>query len=695
MPLSPVSKQSPSRHMGLKNYKQGCGIDGGLPAHEKDDDLALFDELQARERENFLLQSSDDFEDILSSKFSDYRTGMAIPSQGESSVILHEDVEKNDYEWLTSPPETPLFPSLDDEPIPANIPSRGRTQSQQVAVSKSSTKERSGRSSRRSASPSRLSLSPRSGGSLVQSQGNPTLVPHASAICSTRSASPSRRESPSRKSLTSGPRSSSPIPQRMNTGSVPLAGARGVRGVSPQRVSRGKSPSPKIKAQQVNIPGFSCDVPPNLRTSLFDRPASYMRGSSPDSKNGQDSSSRVRRQSMSPTGTRSAISSYRHEQDWLSSRGQGSIAGEDLDSLQSMGAGEIIPSSNKESSATVVSGSHHVAETDETMDSITHRGEGKQPTEGCCPSLRGTSSQGSEPFSNYPNTNVSEAEGAGISLLLERSSNANGLVVQDRAFTASSVLPIDDLSYARHTSNGTRSSIGRGSFSSSSSSIDLSSSRVMETRMQQQFSGRKADTENYRCEMESQSPESSLCGTSNYSPKSSAVVTATSKMNLEGSARDTNNAFSVETGELTVRVESHGHNRTKSYTLEEATDTILFCSSIVHDLAYSAATIAMEKEKEQEASEAMEGILPAGTILAKSTCDRKDPGSGRIIIKRSLNPHIRASRQKPIDTDREPPLSSNLENEEVHKSLTHNVGLPHNFDSSDTVLQSKCNCTVM
>ncbi|KAK7255790.1 hypothetical protein RIF29_29210 [Crotalaria pallida] len=47
----------------------------------------------------------------------------------------------------------------------------------------------------------------------------------------------------------------------------------------------------------------------------------------------------------------------------------------------------------------------------------------------------------------------------------------------------------------------------------------------------------------------------------------------------------------------TITVECLGAGNTRSLlTLEEATDTILFCSSIIHDLAYQAATIAMEKE---------------------------------------------------------------------------------------------------
>lgn len=40
---------------------------------------------------------------------------------------------------LLTPPDTPLFPSLDDEPPPVNVASRGRLRSQPITISRSST----------------------------------------------------------------------------------------------------------------------------------------------------------------------------------------------------------------------------------------------------------------------------------------------------------------------------------------------------------------------------------------------------------------------------------------------------------------------------------------------------------------------------------------------------------------------------
>lgn len=145
MPPSPALRCSPGREPRASNHKRGHSFEGGLIFREKDDDLALFNEMQTRERENFLLQPSDDLEAtfcnilfcplfcfliiifpefrafILSSgifglwvsrslhdlsstatqlrHFSDIRLGISIPVRGESSDLLNADGDKNDYDW--------------------------------------------------------------------------------------------------------------------------------------------------------------------------------------------------------------------------------------------------------------------------------------------------------------------------------------------------------------------------------------------------------------------------------------------------------------------------------------------------------------------------------------------------------------------------------------------------------------------
>ncbi|KAJ7950716.1 Proline-rich family protein [Quillaja saponaria] len=358
MPPSPALRCSPGRELRSDSHRRGRSLESGLLFKDKDEDLTLFSEMQSKERESFLLQSTDDFEDTFSAKlrhFSDIKLGISVPVRGESSDLLNADGEKNDYDWLLTPPDTPLFPSLDDEPPPVSIASRGRPQSKPISISRSSTMEKSYRSSRGSASPNRLSPSPRSGSNAFQSRGRPSSAPHSSPTPSLRHGTPSRKPSPPpSKASTPAPRSSTPTPRRISTGSSSATVSSGVRGTSPMKTSRGTSASPKIRAWQMNIPGFSSEAPPNLRTSLADRPASYVRGSSPASRNSRgsspasrncrDSTSKFSRQSMSPTASRSGSSFHTHDRDQLSSHSKGSIASsveDDVDPLQSIQVGSL------------------------------------------------------------------------------------------------------------------------------------------------------------------------------------------------------------------------------------------------------------------------------------------------------------------------------------------------------------------
>ncbi|VFQ87648.1 unnamed protein product [Cuscuta campestris] len=280
MPPSPSMRRSPGRaEPKAVNHKRGHSVESRAVFKEKDDDdLALFNEVQSRERDHFLLDAKDEFEDICSTRlrcFSEYKRGISIPARGEGSELLNDEGNKNDYDWLLTPPDTPLFPSLDDDeiPPPVNVSQRGRPRSQPISISRSSTMEMSHRSSRGSASP----------------------------------------------------------------GADSGRGAR--RG---QLSNRGNSASPKIRAWQSNLlPGFSMEAPPNLRTSLADRPTSYVRGSSPASGNGSRSG---RKSSMSPV--RSVSSTYSHDRDRVSSYGKCSVASsgdDDTESLQSTPASSLDP----------------------------------------------------------------------------------------------------------------------------------------------------------------------------------------------------------------------------------------------------------------------------------------------------------------------------------------------------------------
>ncbi|KAJ0233989.1 Uncharacterized protein HA466_0275520 [Hirschfeldia incana] len=134
----------------------------------------------------------------------------------------------------------------------------------------------------------------------------------------------SRPATPTRRSPTpNGPSIvSSKAPSR---GTSPTPTPTGSSIVSTKAPSRGTSPTPTLKSSKTwkprEMPGFSLEVPPNLRTSVSDRPVSATRGrpgvaSAPGSRsnsiergNGPTSNGvgHVRRQSCSPSRGRAPI----------------------------------------------------------------------------------------------------------------------------------------------------------------------------------------------------------------------------------------------------------------------------------------------------------------------------------------------------------------------------------------------------
>ncbi|WVZ04983.1 hypothetical protein V8G54_018329 [Vigna mungo] len=140
----------------------------------------------------------------------------------------------------------------------------------------------------------------------------------------------------------------------------------------------------------------------------------------------------------------------------------------------------------------------------------------------------------------------------------------------------------------------------------------------------------------------------------------------------------------------TVTVECQGAGNTRSLTLEEATDTILFCSSIVQDLAYQAATLAMEKE----CSDPFEGSEPTVTFLGKFNSDRNS--RSRPVSKRTSKSQKTKTKQRRVETDVKTPSGKAENDENIGESFTHNVGLPNKVDSmKPPKLESRCNCIIM
>ncbi|KAL3653470.1 hypothetical protein CASFOL_003151 [Castilleja foliolosa] len=370
------------------------GQTGSLRLKDRDEDLALFREMRRREKERanlLLLQNSDEFDAPLGAGLPGSSPVFNIPSSATHAParktgtddFLNSDNDKNDYDWLLTPPGTPLFPSLEMEHQKTVMSQHGTPKARPTALKSrlaNTQPEPASRSNLSSRQPSSSSpgLNTSSGGLRRPSSsggpgsrpatptGRPTVTSSSrSALTSssnrlpssaparptlsktsTTMSRPSRSSTPtSRPTLTSSKpttvpaRSSTPTSRSTIRSSTPTRGpvptappskstsrastptrrpttmSSGTTGITVKPIStaaknsvpsRPSSPTVRPKMWKPSeMPGFSLDVPPNLRTSVDDRPPSATRGrpGAPSSRSSSVepvSNGRVRRQSCSP-----------------------------------------------------------------------------------------------------------------------------------------------------------------------------------------------------------------------------------------------------------------------------------------------------------------------------------------------------------------------------------------------------------
>ncbi|KAL1535505.1 mucin-5AC-like [Salvia divinorum] len=370
----------------------------------KDEELALFREMRRRDKERndlLLLQNSDEFDAPLgqrsgSSPIFNITSGTTAAAPVRKNVaddFLNSENDKNDYDWLLTPPGTPLFPSLEmegqktvmsqlgtpkarptalksrlanaqSEPAArSNLPSRQQVSSPGLNTSTGGLRRptSSGGPGSRPVTPTgRPTVSSISRSTLTSMSNRPALNASVritsnttSKVMSTSTSKPSRSSTPTSRPMLSSskptgpPRSSTPtarstIRSSTLTSSVSLPASRSTsRASTPTRrptastatktpAVSSKSPTTSSVAKPIStasknpmqarsnsptvrprpwkpseMPGFSLDVPPNLRTSLSDRPPSATRGrpGAPSSRSSSiepPSNGRIRRQSCSP-----------------------------------------------------------------------------------------------------------------------------------------------------------------------------------------------------------------------------------------------------------------------------------------------------------------------------------------------------------------------------------------------------------
>ncbi|KAG5550790.1 hypothetical protein RHGRI_015675 [Rhododendron griersonianum] len=345
-------------------HRRGLSFNGGMPK-ETDENLDLF----SRNRRSLSVASSD--ESDVSVKLGRLSVGPAkLAKSGMDDLLSAADGGKHDYDWLLTPPGTPIFPSSDrtvsqppsaaprssslarsvstnktsrlsvsqsennhpSRPVRSNSVTRSSISTSQYNTSSNkstsvlNTSSASVSSYIRPPSPAtRSSISsstarpstPSSRSSMSSSTARPS-TPSARPVTS-RPSTPSKarpspttssieRTRPSPNSRPSTPNSRPSIPANLNTpatrsasrpstptrrnsapslspSTTPLSPEAGLstsvgrmpsNGRNAATLSRPSSPSPRVRPlpQPMILPDFSLETPPNLRTTLPDRPLS-------------------------------------------------------------------------------------------------------------------------------------------------------------------------------------------------------------------------------------------------------------------------------------------------------------------------------------------------------------------------------------------------------------------------------------
>ncbi|KAK4775908.1 hypothetical protein SAY87_023869 [Trapa incisa] len=329
---------------GSMNYGRGHSLTTGTASsRDADENLDLF----SRNRRSISVASSEESSDASSMKLGRLSVGSTkVARSGLEDLLSTTEGGKHDYDWLLTPPGTPLFASSDgSESQPTTVVPRSRPMARSSSTIKASRLSVSHSESNHTSRPARSSSVTRSSivtpqFSSYSSNRSTSILNTSSASVSsyirpsspiTRSSSTARPSTPSARPSTSRPstpsrvrtaptspsiekprvsqssRPSTPssrpqIPANFNSpasrsssrpstptrrNSAPsLSQPAAVSSVSVGRTlstsrttapsSRPSSPGPRIRPppQPIVPPDFPLETPPNLRTTLPDRPLS-------------------------------------------------------------------------------------------------------------------------------------------------------------------------------------------------------------------------------------------------------------------------------------------------------------------------------------------------------------------------------------------------------------------------------------
>ncbi|CDP06374.1 unnamed protein product [Coffea canephora] len=330
----------------LSSHHHRRGLSLSLNANDSPDDHNHLD-LFSKSRRSISLASSDDSSDVSVrlGRLSLGSPAKPTPKPGLDDLLSSTDGGKHDYDWLLTPPGTPLFPTSDGNES-QTVPMASRTtllsrsssttKASRLSVSQSSEKDNRSRPARSSSvtrssictsqystysnkSSSILNTSSASVSSYIRpstpsSRSSSTARPSTPSSRPTlsRSSTPSKahpaptvasadKVRPSQNSRPSTPTSRPQIPVNLSSpaarstsrpstptrrnpapslsaasGSSNLVGRSLQSGRTVSSTSRPSSPNPRVRPTQqpIVIPDFPLETPPNLRTTLPDRPLS-------------------------------------------------------------------------------------------------------------------------------------------------------------------------------------------------------------------------------------------------------------------------------------------------------------------------------------------------------------------------------------------------------------------------------------
>ncbi|WJX32421.1 hypothetical protein P8452_20748 [Trifolium repens] len=286
--------QESQMQAALKQREQQFGGLTGSVTTEKDEELALFLEMRKREKErnDLLLHTSEEFDSGLGSNQGAsplFNISSSMPTapvrKSGADEFLNSENNKNDYDWLLTPPGTPLFPSLEMETRKTVMSQLGTPTARPTALKSRLSNHQSEPAGRTSLASRQQTSSP-----VLSSSSGGTRRPSSSGGPGSRPATPTGRSSLTTASKSS--RSSTPTRNSIPSTRTTMAASKTTMSTTkPTMVSTTK---PSTSATKTTVPAA--------------KPATQSRSTTPLSRSTARSSTPTSRPTLPPSRSTSRAS---------------------------------------------------------------------------------------------------------------------------------------------------------------------------------------------------------------------------------------------------------------------------------------------------------------------------------------------------------------------------------------------------